>query len=127
MSLCEVGKSMTTTQGPERLQVMPISFTVFFQANDVYWPEHCSDISKGLVANLLKISRSIVIGFFFFFFALSLCRSGKTNRHWSIWGWARVNYCLVMIHNTELHCLIEMLWSVFPNLNLLIYNDKTHP
>ena len=38
--------------------------TIFFQANDVYWPEHCSDSSKGLVANLLKISRSIVIVFF---------------------------------------------------------------
>ena len=47
---------------PVRLWLMLTRFTIFFQGNNVYWSAYCSDISKSLVTNMVKIPRSIVLG-----------------------------------------------------------------
>ena len=84
---------------------MPTRFTIFFQVNDDYWPAHCSGISKSLVANLVKISRSIVFGLPLLY---NLAEVGKASRHWSIW-YLRVNHKSKILFGYNMQHRIEFL------------------
>lgn len=44
---------------PEGFQFIADKLCHIFKVNDVYWQEHCSDIDKNLVNNLLEIYTSI--------------------------------------------------------------------
>lgn len=84
---------------------MPTRYTIFFQVNDVYWPAHCSGISKSLVANLVKISRKIVFGLPLLY---SLAGVGKANRHWRIWS-LRVSHKSKILSGCNMQHRIEFL------------------